>query len=621
MMGSMLIGDISRKDQLQTLLLLPVASSISLSLGVLLSDWIWLNMPAFLLVSFGVVAARRYGARAVAVGMGVYLAYFFSLFFPISPETLPWLILDIFIACAIGTAVRMLLLPEAPSHVFNRTMRAYRAKLSRHLSEITEALERNDNKNLRRLIVSYTRLNETALFLDEFVDRGHARSDLSPGQRQTLQASIFELELANRDVFDRVLALAANPEFKGKVRSYIVELIRGISLKEPVLVANLSAGEFEGELKDLVFDLERAVSNYHRVLISEIPYKESAGTSDEPKSPTSQQANQSGFLVHPTTKQGIQAALATAIASVMGAGISPERWYWAAITAFVIFAGATRGENLNRALQRVAGTLAGLLVGFVLAQAISGKVLTEVTLIFVCVFFGIYYLRSAYIWTTAWFSLMVAIFFSLMGQFSNEFLMLRMEETAVGALSAALVTVLVFPVNTRSALRSALSKVFIAQAELLNALSRSPSLALDRRERLRLVRALEREFVKFRQLVGPLSTRWIPTQVSGLEVLVYEVAILIHFNRRLAAFPQAEGEGSLEKAERACAELAANAVEIARKLERPGSIEIASRAEAKFTPTGRLHVSYVIDRIGAIMRDIDTRLQSTEYKNTKQRKR
>ncbi|MFY0573913.1 hypothetical protein ACN28S_05675 [Cystobacter fuscus] len=41
--------------------------------------------------------------------------------------------------------------------------------------------------------------------------------------------------------------------------------------------------------------------------------------------------------LHPSTRQAIQVTVASVIAMAVGYAVSAERWYWAVITAFVIF--------------------------------------------------------------------------------------------------------------------------------------------------------------------------------------------------------------------------------------------------------------------------------------------
>ena len=74
-----------------------------------------------------------------------------------------------------------------------------------------------------------------------------------------------------------------------------------------------------------------------------------------------------------TTRQAVQAALAAALAIIVGEAISPQRYYWAVIAAFIAFTGASNtGETFQRSVARVAGTMAGLVGAIALAHVTTG---------------------------------------------------------------------------------------------------------------------------------------------------------------------------------------------------------------------------------------------------------
>jgi uncharacterized membrane protein YccC len=50
---------------------------------------------------------------------------------------------------------------------------------------------------------------------------------------------------------------------------------------------------------------------------------------------------------------------------VVGELVSPARWYWAVLTAFVVFAGTnSRGDVLSHGWQRLVGTSVACLLGW-----------------------------------------------------------------------------------------------------------------------------------------------------------------------------------------------------------------------------------------------------------------
>ena len=66
--------------------------------------------------------------------------------------------------------------------------------------------------------------------------------------------------------------------------------------------------------------------------------------------------------------------IASAIAMVGGVTLSPERWFWAVLTAFLIFSNTqSRGDLTVRALNRTLGTAIGIFIGIGLATLIEGE--------------------------------------------------------------------------------------------------------------------------------------------------------------------------------------------------------------------------------------------------------
>ena len=155
-----------------------------------------------------------------------------------------------------------------------------------------------------------------------------------------------------------------------------------------------------------------------------------------------------------TTRQAIQATIGAALAIIGGELLSTQRWYWAVITAFVVFANTTsRGDILIRGARRTAGTLLGILAGMVAAALVSGHGALIVALIVGCICLGVYVAQLSYGLMTFFMTLMLGLLYSLLGTFTAQLLVLRLEETAIGALAGAVAAVLVLPTRTRTLIR------------------------------------------------------------------------------------------------------------------------------------------------------------------------
>ncbi|WP_219417426.1 FUSC family protein [Pseudonocardia nigra] len=175
-----------------------------------------------------------------------------------------------------------------------------------------------------------------------------------------------------------------------------------------------------------------------------------------------------------TTRQAVQVGVATSLAIVVGELVSPARWYWAVIAAFVVFAGtSSRGDVLSRGYQRVIGTIGGVIAGMALAVLVGDRPLLVLAALFGCVFLALYLMRVSQALMAFWITAVLALLYGLIGQFDVATLVVRIEETAVGAAMGMLAGYLVLPKRTREAFDEALDEfVDAADAVLAAAVDR-----------------------------------------------------------------------------------------------------------------------------------------------------
>jgi len=156
-------------------------------------------------------------------------------------------------------------------------------------------------------------------------------------------------------------------------------------------------------------------------------------------------------IARPATRQAFQATAACAFAIAAGQVLSHERWYWAVGTAWWIFVNtASRGETLVRGFRRVLGTVTGILAGLLIAVPLHGTPAPTAVLVAVCVF-GIFYTAAlSYSWMMFFVTVMAGLLYGLLGVLHPGLLALRLAETGVGALGAALAVTLVLPITTHT---------------------------------------------------------------------------------------------------------------------------------------------------------------------------
>lgn len=176
----------------------------------------------------------------------------------------------------------------------------------------------------------------------------------------------------------------------------------------------------------------------------------------DPSSPGREQSD-SGLLL--TTRQAVQVGVGTTIAIVAGELLAPSRWYWAVIAAFVVFANThSRGDLLSRGWGRLVGTVGGVAAGMGLAALTADDPVVSLVLLFACVFLALYLVRISPGMLAFWITAVLALVYGLIGQFSVQTLVLRIEETVVGVLASVLAAFLVLPKGTRVAFGEALEE-------------------------------------------------------------------------------------------------------------------------------------------------------------------
>ena len=209
----------------------------------------------------------------------------------------------------------------------------------------------------------------------------------------------------------------------------------------------------------------------------------------------------------PSTRQAIQVAVAAALAIVVGETVSPSHWYWAVIAAFVIFAGTNSwAETLDKGWQRLLGTVLGVPSGVLVATLVSGNTVASLVMIFVCLFCAFYFMKVTYSLMTFWISTMLALMYGLLGEFTFSLLLLRIEETAVGAVIGIAAAMLVLPINTRAQHSRRRPHVFPDAVRPCRRI-RSPACSVPRRRRslTETARQLGRDLLQFRVSAKPLS--------------------------------------------------------------------------------------------------------------------
>ncbi|GAA0404169.1 FUSC family protein [Streptomyces luteireticuli] len=258
-------------------------------------------------------------------------------------------------------------------------------------------------------------------------------------------------------------------------------------------------------------------------------------------------------LARTTTRQAVQATAAGALALGAGQLLSEQRWYWAVGAVWWIFVNtASRGDILVRGFRRVLGTVLGVAVGAVVAIPLHGAGLPTAVLVAACVF-GIFYAAPvSYTWMMFAVTVMAGLLYGLLGVLSPGLLALRLAETGVGALGAALAVVLVLPVTTHATtdawVRHAVRCVHACAAESAARLAGSPD--ADPAPRVAELEALlGRVRLSLAPLVHPLSPlRTRKARARRVLALLDDCAREVRGLASISADPEASRDDRLSAA-------------------------------------------------------------------------
>ncbi|MDT7574600.1 MAG: hypothetical protein QOH17_933, partial [Pseudonocardiales bacterium] len=471
------------------LLIVPAAAAVSL--GTVLAPHRVVADIVFVAIMMGGVWIRRFGPRGFSVGMAAVMGYFFSQFLGTKVSGLPWLIGAAAIGVGSALLVRGFLLVEKPHNALARLVRAFRARVHALAYAVAELIDsdEDDREHARRDVGrSRARLNESALLIADQLERQDERGEL---EVYVLDAELAAERLADtarhlvitvgrpadelrRPLLAGLRSLGAATA-TGTPPSRVVDHLDAARRRVEPLVAKVDGLGDDGQrVAFAVSRLAEALAEGRKHDPTE-PADETADVEPGPEpdldgdaGPEPQATAKPGLAL--TTRQAVQVGVATSLAIIGGELLSPARWYWAVIAAFVVFAGtSSRGDVLTRGRDRVIGTIGGVVAGMALAFLVNGAVVPTLVLLGLCLFLAIYLVRVSPGLMAFWITAVLALLYGLTGQFSIETLVLRVEETAVGAVLGMLAGFLVLPAGTRAAFGTALDAFVDAVHAVLDA--------------------------------------------------------------------------------------------------------------------------------------------------------
>lgn len=479
--GGVAVRDRLPKEQLKTRIAGSVVSFACVALAAALEDWRYISDPMFIVVIFCATVGRVYGPRGFAIGMFAFSSYFMGAYLKPKLGDLPLAAIGPAIALVAGHLVRTRLLPDDWRRDLLQSLIAVQGQVGDILAKLTlisrrQTWEEADRRELRRL---EERLKDVVLMAEGFLPRPlDGALDTTDEPVTRLAMTIFDVHLAAESAI--VLAMQAVPNVSGEVETQdekTQESMRALQWLQKARAALAEAIE------------EGRATGFRAIADAQAPSDVKPDFS----------------LKNSAIRAAIQITVASGVAMGFGLMLSRDRWFWAVLTAFLIFTNTkSRGDAAIRALQRSIGTLFGIGFGLVVATYIGDQSLIAVPSVAICIFLGFYFLQVSYAAMTFFISIVLCMIYGLMGTLTVDLLQLRIEETLIGAIAGTTVAFFVFSAPTRSALDLALDRWFSGLRQLLDA-AREGGRGLELIELSRQVDVAYREVTV---AARPLGTSW-----------------------------------------------------------------------------------------------------------------
>ncbi|MBZ6231410.1 FUSC family protein [Streptomyces olivaceus] len=556
---------------------LPVALA-SVSLSSLLASRVLVGDAFFVVLIFSAVFVRRFGDRGTALGLIGFQVYFVSLFVGAKVSGLPGLWAAIAVAFAASAVVRFAVVPATPTRILRRLRQAFRARLGQLIATQIELLDAGPGdieKVLERLRDGTARLHETALMIQSRLEEG--TPDASTArlvQRRVADAEIAAerlglllltarsaeradtltlhlpgapapsvgrspapgeaTEILRRDLGAlRALVLRPPAEARGTALSHLRNRLLGYRDEENLPEATPAVQDvFRG-----IGESARAVMGLRMALDG--PQDESDDSPATARSREELDAEDAAIdageeaateeeetgLRRPTTRAAVQVAVGSSLAIIGGELLSTQRWYWAVLTCWIVFINtASTGEILVKGYRRVLGTVLGVVAGIVLAGLAGNHTWTAFGLVLVLIFAMFYTAPLSYTLMSFFVTAMLGLLYTLLHTYSMSVLLLRVEETVLGAVCGIVAAALVLPIRTdrrtNELLGTVLERLTDVTEGAVDQLSGGPAADL-----LDTARELDQALGDLRAATQPLTHPITPLR-SRRDTAQYVVALL-----------------------------------------------------------------------------------------------
>ncbi|MEO3887020.1 FUSC family protein [Nonomuraea sp. B5E05] len=527
MATSLAVSDLHPRNQLITLGLGAPLFLAALAAGAVLSPYPVTAGIVFLLLIYVAVHARRYGAIGQGAGVFGFMAFFLAQFTGARAVQLPQLGAAVLVA--FGAVVVVCHCPGhmTSSRVLARLQRTFNGRLRDVLRDTTVMLTAGQDAGTLGLSLErrLDRLHAAVLLIGDFLGE---RAVDEAADDQILQ-HISRAEVAAQRLAVLAVRAARTPAAAGdlaepaarqRLAARIAVLRHQLTPGTPTALGQREREPEDGpaipsaasaSLQDCLQGIDELAAAM-RLLGPRASAPAATGAAPhDPVTPRTRAFNvrryrEAGFerRGRRTTRQALQVTAASALSILGGHLVSPDHWYWAVLTTWVVFINTeSTGEVLLQSVRRLAGTVLGAVFGYGLATLAGPYEPLLLGLLLACMF-GMFYTPADAYWAVTFFITgMLSMLLALLDTFSTDVLVLRVQETALGVSCGVLAAVVVAPITVRRAGDEELLRFLLVLRRLLYATTRS----LDTGTTTSLIRAahdLDQALESFRKACLPL---------------------------------------------------------------------------------------------------------------------
>ncbi|WP_375481708.1 FUSC family protein [uncultured Jatrophihabitans sp.] len=604
MMAGFAVNDATPAQQLVSTLILPFPLLGAMATGLALGAYRIPSLVFLVVLMTLAVYVRRWGPRGFASGLVAFNGGFLGFFLhrELTVSDLGWLAADVGLGIVASLLIRFVVLRTDHEGTLDRMRRSWRARAHRLLELSAQAVAaaptghrsppgprdvRRDEDRIRRQLVRFNestlivdaqlvitspnsaRLEAQELFTAELSLTNCARFSAALGHALTADdsdlrgTSIRALAAARTGDWTRAQALAATLRDSSGSSDRVTTLVRRLALSIEQYASSrerLHAAIEDRRRGGTIATYTPAVELTNGFLPGSVPVSAEAST-------TPGRGRFEHATLPPYLRSSIQIAIASTIAVVAGDALNGFRLYWAVLAAFLAFMATTNtGEQVRKALFRVAGTAVGIVVGDLLVHVTGGNVWAALPIVLVVLFLGIYLIRVNYTFMVIGITMMLSLLYYQLGEFSWHLLVLRLAETAVGVGAVVVTVLVVLPLRPQRVLTTAVLLWFRALSTLLDA-SLDRLLGGEPRNLRPAIRALDASWAALEATAQPLRHATFGRNSSQLAEIRAVSSAARFYARSMAEAVQTVQLSDVPELRPAVRDLRASAAAIERRVE------------------------------------------------------